>query len=125
MLTWTAPLILLGLIVFQMMAAAGTPVGKFTQGGKSKILSSSQRGFALISALLLMVALTVLAAQQGLVGLGPGLEKWIDRLCWFFAITFSLNVVMNALSTSQQERLTMTPLAVILAFAFWRSVLLS
>lgn len=124
MLVTLALLILCALIVFQIAAALGAPIGQFTQGGQAKLLSPAQRQLALMSAVLLLIALYALATQYGLWTVRFLSDRLNHIACWFFALLFSVNVVLNALSRSPQERLVMTPLAVILAYVFWRAALL-
>lgn len=116
---FVAALVLLaGLIVFQVAAACGAKVGRYTQGGRSAKLTAKQRIFAGVSIFVLIVTGYVLSAKAGFINT-PLSPSAIHIASIIFALYFSANVVMNILSRSKQERFIMTPIAAIIALAFW------
>ena len=116
---FVAALVLLaGLIVFQVAAACGAKVGRYTQGGRSAELTTKQRIFAGVSIIVLIVTGYVLSAKAGLINT-PLSPNAIHIASIIFALYFSANVVMNLLSRSKHERFIMTPIAAVIALAFW------
>ncbi len=110
--------LLVGLIVFQIAAVCGAKVGRFTQGGKSAELSAKQRVLAGVSIIVLIVAGYLLSVKAEFIDT-PFNQGTIHTASIIFALYLSANVVMNLLSLSKQERLVMTPIAAIIALAFW------
>ena len=116
---FVAALVLLaGLTVFQIAAACGAKVGRYTQGGGSAELTTKQRVFAGVSIIVIIVTGYVLSAKAGFIDT-PLSPNNIHIASIIFALYFSANVVMNLLSRSKYERFIMTPIAVIIALAFW------
>ena len=108
-----AVVILCLLIVFQILLAAGLPLGRAAWGGEYEVLPTNLRVGSLLAVLILGFAVFVVLARAGFVA--PGAESRPVRIIsWAFAGYFSLNVVMNALSSSPPERYIMTPLAAVL-----------
>lgn len=122
MLIKLALVLLCALILFQIVAACGAPVGLFTQGGKSRVLTSQQRVMAGVSVVILVIAALSLALKSGIIAFAGFDVKIAAIACVVLAIYFSLNVIMNLLSASPYEKMVMTPVAVILAIAFWKTV---
>lgn len=115
--------LLLALIAFQVSAAAGIPVGKFTQGGKNATLSARQRTTAAISVGIITLAFISLATKIELFTMNPASLKIAGVACIVFAIFFTVNIIMNLFSSSPYEKIIMTPVAALLAVAFWIAAL--
>ena len=110
--------LLVGLIVFQVAVACGAKLGKYTQGGRSAELTTKRRVFAGASIVVLIITACILSAKVGLIDT-PLSTDAIHVASIIIALYFSANVVVNLLSRSKQERIIMTPIAAIIALAFW------
>jgi len=112
-----ASLVLGHLTVFQLLLAAGAPVGKLAWGGQHRILPANLRWASLSAIAILVLAIWTVLARSDLVA--PGAEWLIVRvLSWIFAGYFTLNVAMNVRSQSRLEKRIMTPVAGIIAACF-------
>jgi hypothetical protein len=103
-----ASVLLAGLAVFQMMLAAGRPLGRLAWGGQYEVLPVSLR----IGSVLSVVSYAVIAWVLWRAVAQPG-----DAGPWSWIVTafFGLGIVMNAASRSRPERLVMTPVVAVLA----------
>ncbi|MFC2077200.1 hypothetical protein ACFLTM_00130 [Candidatus Bipolaricaulota bacterium] len=109
---------ILGLLAsFQILLAAGLPLGAAAWGGRHRVLPRGLRFGSLAAAGILAVAAWMLLARSGLVV--PGGEPLVVRIvAWVFAGYFGLNVLMNLTSKSRLERIVMTPTSVLLAACY-------
>jgi hypothetical protein len=103
-----ASVLLAGLAVFQMMLAAGRPLGRLAWGGRYEVLPVSLR----IGSVLSVVSYAVIAWLLWRAVAQPG-----DAGPWSWIVTafFGLGIMMNAASRSRPERLVMTPVVAVLA----------
>ncbi|TFV89635.1 hypothetical protein [Blastococcus sp. CT_GayMR16] len=107
--------LLAALAVFQGLLVAGRPLGRFAWGGQQDVLPVGLRvGSALSIALYAAFAVLILQAA-GLISPLPA--GFADVAIWVLAGYFVLGIGMNAISRSRAERLTMTPVVVLLAGA--------
>ena len=105
------------LAVYQILLAAGLPLGRAAWGGKHKVLPRNLRIGSLAAVGILGIAGWMLLARAGLMA--PGSESLAVRiLAWTFAAYFGLNVAMNLASKSRIERLVMTPVAAVVVACF-------
>jgi hypothetical protein len=97
-----ATLILAGLVGFQLLLAAGLPLGHYAWGGAHQVLPRGLRiGSVVAMFIYVLTALIILEAANvtDLVASElPSVAVWV--LAGFFAI----GVVMNAISRSHKER---------------------
>ena len=103
------------LFVFEVLLAAGLPLGDVAFGGASVVLPSTLRIASALSALLLLGAVWAVlsAARVGRVGTGAAVvARWV---LWCYAGLFSLSALANLASMSPWERFLMAPVAVLLA----------
>lgn len=101
------------LAIFQAALIAGAPLGHFAWGGQQRILPRGLRvGSAVTIVLYGLFALTLLM-RAGLLAPWPDMS-WIMPASWIILAYLALGVVVNAISRSLPERLTMTPLIVVL-----------
>jgi len=101
------------LAIFQAALIAGAPLGHFAWGGQHRVLPRRLRiGSAVAIALYGLFAL-ILMMRAGLLAPWPD-TSWITFASWVILAYLALGVVMNAISRSLPERLTMTPLVVAL-----------
>jgi hypothetical protein len=106
--------LLAALAVFQLALAFGAPLGHFAWGGQHAVLPRHLRiGSAVSIVLYAGFALLALdSAQLVSSGLGAG---FVQAAMWVIAVYLLLGVAMNGISRSRPERLTMTPVALVLA----------
>ena len=103
-----ASVLLACLAVFQMLLAAGRPLGRLAWGGRHEVLPVSLRIGSVVSVVSYAVIAWLLwraVAQPGDAG------PWM----WILTAFFGLGIVMNAASRSRSERLVMTPVVAALA----------
>jgi hypothetical protein len=104
-----------GLAVFQLLLAAGAPLGRFAWGGQHVVLPTGLRvGSAISIALYGVIALLLLQAADAFTVLPAGL---VDVAIWVLTAYFALGIVLNAASRSRSERLVMTPVVAALTAA--------
>ena len=105
--------LLAGLAVFQVLLIAGLPLGHFAWGGQNRVLPARLRWGSVVS-IALYAAFAVVALERAkLIDLIPS-DGFIAVLMWVIAGYLLLGVLMNLLSRSKAERLTMTPVALVL-----------
>jgi hypothetical protein len=110
-----ASVLLAGLAVFQVLLAAGRPLGRFAWGGQNEVLPAGLRVGSVVSiCLYAFFAVLLLTAAGVLTGLPEG---FVRVSVWVLTAYFGLGVVMNAASRSRPERLVMTPVALVLCGA--------
>ncbi|MGO4230707.1 hypothetical protein AB4Y72_17820 [Arthrobacter sp. YAF34] len=109
--------ILAGLSIFQAALIGGAPFGKMAWGGQHDVLPARLRiGSAVSIALYALFAYAALARAQMVP---PAVSETATAVVvWVLTAYFTLGVVMNGISRSKPERLTMTPVALLLAVLY-------
>ncbi|MFB7891053.1 hypothetical protein ACFC1I_02470 [Microbacterium sp. NPDC056044] len=103
------------LAVLQICVAAGAPWGRLVWGGAHRVLPRRLRIASAASVVLYAGFAAVLLSRAGTL---PGGDSQVIRiLTWVLFAYFTLGIVMNAISRSRAERLTMTPVCAVLAAA--------
>ena len=110
-----ALLMLAALAVFQAALVAGAPLGHFAWGGQHRVLPSRLRIGSAIAILIYAALVAILAQRAGLASFLPA--GVVDIGIWVFVAYLALGVPMNAISRSRAERLTMTPVVLVLFLA--------
>jgi hypothetical protein len=106
------------LVCFQLLLAAGLPLGRAAWGGGHRVLPSTLRLSSLVAAVILAAAAWAVLARADRVG--PGSDSTFVRIAvWVLGAYFALNTVMNILSQSPAERWLMAPVAAVLAVCFF------
>lgn len=106
-----AGLALAALAVLQVLVASGRPYGRFVWGGQHEVLPQRLRIGSAVSVVIYALMLALLVWRAG--GFGePGQTAVVGA--WALVAYFALGVVVNALSRSRAERLTMTPTCLVL-----------
>ncbi len=100
------------LAVFQLLLAAGAPLGTLAWGGADRVLPKGRRLASLASAGIALLGLWSMARALELIG-GPEAGPVHAALC----VLFLLSMVANLMSSSRIERLHGVPLTVILCVA--------
>ena len=113
-----AATVILGcVIIFQLLLAAGLPLGRGAWGGQHTVLPARLRLGSLAAAVILGVAAWVVLTRAGLVG-GDSRSAIIGVATWVFAAFFVFNTLGNLVSKSPIERKVMTPATLILVVCF-------
>ena len=106
--------LLAGLAVFQAALIFGAPLGHFAWGGQDRVLPVQKRLGSVISIGLYVVFAVVVLQRAGLADVVPW-PTVIGVAIWVLAGYFVLGIVLNGISRSRPERLTMAPLCALLA----------
>lgn len=110
-----ACLMLATLAVLQICVAAGAPWGRLVWGGTHRVLPRRLRVASTASVLLYAGFAGVLLSRADIL---PGSDGLLVRiLTWVLFAYFAVGIVMNGISRSRAERVTMTPVCVVLAAA--------
>ncbi|MCB5281776.1 hypothetical protein [Arthrobacter sp. EM1] len=112
-----ACVILAGLGIFQLALICGAPLGRMAWGGYHTVLPAKLRIGSAVSVVLYgLFAYTALAKA----GLAPPVinDDVTAAAAWALTAYFALGVVMNGISRSKPERLTMTPTVLVLALLY-------
>ena len=105
------------LMCFQILLAAGLPLGKAAWRGRYRVLPTKLRYASVAAVGLLGLSCWVVLARADLMS--PGAEPLGVRVgAWVFAGYLSINTAGNAASTSLVERYVMTPVSALLAGCF-------
>lgn len=107
-------LVLAVLGVFQAALIAGAPLGHFAWGGQDKVLPKGKRIGSATSIILYVAFAAIILQRAGIVSAFAG-DAFTDVASWVIAGYLALGIVMNAISRSKPERLTMVPVTVVLA----------
>jgi hypothetical protein len=106
-------LLVVGLAVFQVLLAAGQPLGRAAFGGKFSVLPRRLRTTSGLSALLFILALYFILARAGQLGDIRNAAP-IRIGMWVFVGVFSVSTLANAASSSRLEQRRMAPIALVL-----------
>lgn len=105
--------LLAALAVFQIALALGAPLGKFAWGGQHRVLPARLRIGSLVS---IVVYALIAGIAWARVGVWPEIPDVVATVgMWVVFAYFCLGILLNAISRSRPERLTMVPLTVVLA----------
>lgn len=110
-------LILAGLTLFQLFLITGKPWGIYAWGGQHKILPAKLRIASGFSIVLYAIFAAFLLSKAGIVSIITS-ESVLATGLWILTFYFTLGILMNAMSRSKQERMVMTPVALVLAAVF-------
>ena len=101
------------LAVLQVLVALGAPLGRFVWGGAHDALPMRLRVGSAVSVLLYAGMATAVLDRAGLVAVLPdGLAR---VAAWVLVAYFAVGVLVNAISRSRAEALTMAPACLVLA----------
>ena len=97
--------LLLGLMVmFQIMLAAGLPLGQAAWGGEQgKVLPEKYRIASAASSLVLIFSILVVLSETGVINLFGA--TFSNIYMWVLTVYLGIGIVMNAVSRSKIERL--------------------
>ncbi|GAA2041697.1 hypothetical protein GCM10009819_29700 [Agromyces tropicus] len=110
----TALTVVLALLaVFQLALALGAPLGRFAWGGAHRVLPTTLRIGSLVSIVIYTVIAVLALDRVGLIDVVPDAVAAVGM--WVVFGYFVIGIVMNAISRSKPERVTMTPVVAVLA----------
>jgi hypothetical protein len=97
-----AALILAGLIGFQLLLAAGLPMGHYAWGGAHRVLPRSLRIASVVATFIYLALAMGILEAAGVIDLDA---SEVPRVAvWILAAFFGIGVLMNAISRSEKER---------------------
>ena len=105
------------LMCFQLLLAAGLPLGKAAWKGRYRVLPMKLRYASLAAVGLLGLSCWIVLARADLMSPGAA-PLGVRAGVWIFAGYLSINTVGNAASSSMLERYVMTPVSALLAGCF-------
>lgn len=101
------------LAVFQIALALGAPLGRFAWGGQHRVLPARLRVGSAVSVLIYVLIDLIAWDRVGAIALFPA--GFAEVAMWVIFGYFVLGILMNAISRSRPERLTMVPVTIVLA----------
>lgn len=111
--------VILGMLaVFQVLLIAGLPLGRFAWGGQQAVLPPRLRLGSAVSIVLYAAFAWIALERAEATDVLPS-DGFVIVATWVLAGYFVLGTVMNAISRSKPERLTMTPVSLVLAVLFF------
>ena len=106
-------IIFIFLSIFQLSLIFGAPFGHFAWGGQHETLPTNLR-IASISSILLYALFSIIILDRAKV-ISIFKNKKIGYIgTWILTIYFFSGILLNAVSKSEPERYTMTPIVVVL-----------
>jgi hypothetical protein len=109
-----ATVVLAALAVLQFLVAAGKPYGRLVWGGAHAVLPTRLRISSVLAVVLYAAFTLVLLDRSGLLSVfGDGAFRVVAA--WVLVAYLASGIVLNAISRSKPERLTMTPVTAVLA----------
>ena len=106
-------IVTLGVVVFQIVLAAGAPWGAYAMGGASPgQFSPALRISAIIQAALLAGMAAVILARAGLIF--PGWSQVSHWLVWVVVALTAFSLVLNLITPSAGERAIWAPILALL-----------
>ena len=109
-----ATILFTALFIFQVLLAAGVPLGKAAYGGKSDLLTPALRIMSLLSALIFLGAIWTVLTRSGVIPVSKGVRGAAGWLVWGLVVLFSLSFLANVMSSSPWERFLMAPSALLI-----------
>src|SRR5690554_3388315 len=100
---WIGSLCLLFIIPFQILLTLGFPLGKFSLGGKHKVLPVKLRYVSIVSVVILIMMIYLLLSLGGIIPLTHASKTYLYAgymVCGYFI----LNTVVNLFSESPKEK---------------------
>ncbi|UOQ90235.1 hypothetical protein MUN74_04760 [Agromyces endophyticus] len=101
------------LAIFQLALALGAPLGRFAWGGQHRVLPARLRVGSAVSIVIYAIIAVLALDRAGLVDVVSDAVSTVGM--WIVFAYFVLGIAMDAISRSRAERLTMTPVVIVLA----------
>lgn len=108
-----AAVVVAAMSIFQILLAAGLPLGHAAFGGTNRVLPKKLRAASAISVLVFFVALYIVLARSGILG-GASKSSSLARVgIWVLVAIFGVSALANAASRSRWERRVMAPIGLV------------
>ncbi|MGC1419373.1 MAG: hypothetical protein WA786_04550 [Acidimicrobiales bacterium] len=107
-----------GMMLLQILLAAGLPLGHAAFGGEHRVLPIRLRVASAVSVLVFAAAFCVILARVGLFGMGSRKSLLVQVGTWVLVVLFGLSTLANVASRSHWERRVMAPVALLLTICF-------
>lgn len=101
------------LAVFQIALVFGAPLGRFAWGGQHRVLPGRLRIGSAVTVLVYALIALIAWDRAGVIDIFG--DAFSQIAMWVIFAYFALGIVMNAVSRSRPERLTMVPVSIVLA----------
>lgn len=101
------------LAVFQIALIFGAPLGRFAWGGQHRVLPGRLRIGSAVTVLVYALIALIAWDRAGVIDIFG--DAFSQIAMWVIFAYFALGIVMNAVSRSRPERLTMVPVSIVLA----------
>jgi hypothetical protein len=97
-----AALILAGLVCFQLLLAAGVPLGHYAWGGAHRVLPRTLRTASAVATFIYVLAAMIILEAATVIDVVA--SEFPRVAVWVLAGFFAVGVLMNAISRSVPER---------------------
>ena len=109
----------IGLSIFQILLAAGKPLGQFAFGGKyPEVLPKNLRIMSLVAVGIFVLGSISVLVRVGILAIIPDSIVFVI-IVWVLAFYLSLNTLMNIASKSESEKKFMTPVSLSIAICLF------
>jgi uncharacterized protein with ACT and thioredoxin-like domain len=98
-----AAVLLGGLVSFQLVLAAGAPLGEYAWGGAHRILPRGLRIGSVVATFIYVLAALIILEAVRLVDFVASVDLPRNAV-WLLAGLFGVGTIMNAISRSRKER---------------------
>ena len=115
--TYLGCALLVALILFQIALILGAPFGNYAWGGQHRVLPTKLRIGSASSIVIYLLFMAFLVSKSGVWNTITH-EPTLTIGMWAMTGYLFFGVLLNAISRSKPERLTMTPVALVLAICF-------
>jgi hypothetical protein len=109
-----AAVMVAAMTIFQILLAAGLPLGRAAFGGENQVLPVKLRFVSAIAVFVFLAAFCIILARGGLIGAVSKSSSLTRVGIWILVIIFGLSTLANFSSRSYWERRLMAPVALVL-----------
>jgi hypothetical protein len=103
-----------GMFIFQILLAAGLPLGSAAFGGKNEVLPPKLRYASAVSAFIFAAAFYIILARGGLLWGVSQSSAFVHVGIWMLVTIFGVSTLANISSRSRWERSIMAPVGLVL-----------
>ena len=114
----TATVLLSLTIILYLLLVLGLPLGGLAMGGRYRVMPAKMRIMCTFAIPVQLFAIFVILQKANVSG-SPLPQGVAGVFSYIFAVYFTLNILMNAVSRSKKEKFVMTPPSAITAACFW------
>ena len=103
-----------GLVLFQVLLAAGAPWGRAAYGGQSAELPAYLRVASAVAAVVWSFVALLVLRRVGVIGWSPMPTRWLRAASWVVVVVMALATVLNAITPSAIERAIWFPVSALM-----------